>query len=184
MNEIMLLILEKVCEAIYFSMFLMTGKDIKERKFLFTAVMIFEYLMITSLIEFSIWIHILYIAMSYINLKVFYKEKAQITDIFLFMAASLILIIISMISYGIVYITIREYNVALILNRILLFGLLFLFRKNINKIYKKFYTLWNRHSKPNKIKSLTLRNISVIIFNLMFFGINLGMGMLYIVGER
>lgn len=175
MNNIILLFLEKICEAIYFSLFLIYGKNLKEKRILFIGIMIFEYLMITKLIQYNIWIHISYIIMTYINLKVLYKEKAQITDIFLFMVASIILIVVSVISYIIVQHTISIYLVALILSRLLLFLTLFVIKNKINNYYKKFYSLWNKHKNPNKIRSLTLRNISIIIFNIMFYIINIGM---------
>ena len=108
-ESIILLFLEKICEAIYFSLFLIYGKNLKEKKLLFIAIMIFEYLMITKIFEFNVWIHILYIVMTYINLKVLYKEKAQITDVFLFGIASIVLISISAISYAIIYFTISTY---------------------------------------------------------------------------
>lgn len=178
-----MLFLEKVCEAIYFSLFLIYGKNLKEKRILFISIMIFEYLMITKLIQYNVWIHISYIIMTYINLKVLYKEKAQITDIFLFGTASIILILFSMMTYIPVYLAFGNnviyfwYVVSLIANRIILALFLYFSRHLINKFYKKFYCHWNRPKQINnpKIKSLTLRNISIIIFNLMFYIINIGM---------
>ena len=175
MNEFVLLILEKVLEAIYFSLFLIFGKNIKNKRLLFIVIMIFQYLILKQFIKFNVLFQIIYTFMSFINLKVLYKDKAQITDIFLFAVASIILIITSIGSYAIIYFTIGKYIVALILNRILLFAILFLIKNKIRDLYKKFYSLWNRHKLPNKIKSLTLRNISIIIFNLMFYIVNLCM---------
>ena len=181
--ELILLFLEKILEAIYFSLFLIIGKNIKNKKLLFIGIMVFEYIMLTKFIEFNVLFQLIYTFMSFINLKVLYREKAQITDVFLFMVASLLLIAISAISYGVVYITIQEYFIALILNRILLFGLLFLLRNIIRDKYKVFCSLWNRHNIPNQIKSLTLRNISIIIFNLMFWLINIGMAFSYVLNS-
>ena len=175
MNEITLLILEKVLEAIYFSLFLIFGKGIKNKRLLFIGIMIFQYIMLTTFIEFNVVFQLIYTFLSFINLKVLYKDKAQITDVFLFAVASIILIVISIGSYAIIYFTIGKYMVALILNRILLFGVLFLLKNKIRKIYKNFYSLWNRHKLPNKMKSLTVRNISIIMFNLMFCIINICM---------
>ena len=184
MEELILIFLEKIVEAIYFAMFLIIGKNIKNKKLLFIGIMVFEYLALKHFISFSVYFQLAYTFMAYVTLKVLYKEKAQITDIFLFMAASLLLIAISAASYGIVYFTVRNYFVALILNRILLFLTLYLGRNVVKSKYKGFCSLWNRHNIPNTIKSLTVRNLSVIIFNLMFWLINLGMGMLYVVGMR
>ena len=175
MDQICLLFLEKICEAIYFSLFLIYGKKLKTKRLLFTMIMIAEYLLFKHFIKYNVLFQVSYTFMSFVNLKVLYKEKAQVTDIFLFAVASLILILISATSYGIIYFTVKEYVVALVLSRIIVFGFLFIVRNKINSVYQRFYKLWNRHNKPNKIKSLTLRNISVIIFNLMFWIINLGM---------
>lgn len=175
MSEISLLFLEKICEAIYFSLFLIYGKKLKNKRLLLTVIMIGEYLLLKHFISYNVLFQVCYTFMSFINLKVLYKEKAQVTDIFLFTTASLLLILISVLSYGIIYFTIKEYIVALILSRIIMFLFLVIVKDKINNIYKHFYKLWNRHNKPNKIKSLTLRNISIIIFNLMFWIINMGM---------
>ena len=118
MNEFVLLILEKVLEAIYFSLFLIFGKGIKNKRLLFIGIMIFQYLILKQFIKFNVLFQIIYTFMSFVNLKVLYKDKAQITDIFLFAVASIILIIISIGSYAIVYFTVGKYMVALILNRI------------------------------------------------------------------
>lgn len=172
MNELLLLMLEKICEAIYFSVFLIFGKGLKEKRLLFTCIMIVEYLMITKIIQYNIWIHISYIAITYITLKVLYKEKCQITDVFLFAFASILLILISVIC-AIFAFVINNYYIALILNRVLLFGCIFILKDKIYNLYIKFYSRWNRHNDKKKIRSLTLRNISIIIFNIMFWALNL-----------
>lgn len=184
MNEIIRLLLTKVFEAIYFSIFLIIGKNLKHKRLILTAIMIFEYLMLKQFINYDVLFQVLYTFMSYINLKVLYKEKAQITDIFLFTGASVVLIFISIFSYLVIYFTLYNYFIALILNRILLIIFLFLCKIGIRNIYLKFCSLWNRHHFPGEIKSLTLRNISIIIFNLMFWVINLCMMLTFILGER
>lgn len=175
LESIILLFLEKICEAIYFSLFLIYGKNLKEKRLLLIGTMIFQYLALKFFIKYNIGFQMSYIAITYLDLKVLYKEKAQITDIFLFMVASVILVVLSIGSYIIIQNNINIYVVALILNRILLFLTLFLIKNKINKYYKEFYSLWNKHKKPGKIRSLTLRNISIIIFNIMFYVINICM---------
>ena len=174
LQNIILLFLEKICEAIYFSLFLIYGKNLKEKRLLFIGIMIFEYVLLTSVLQYTTWIHIIYITLTYINLKVLYKEKAQITDIFLFATASIFLILISFCS-GLLHILKMKYFYALIINRIILFSFLFFIKNKINLIYKNYYLKWNRKDNMTKIRSLTLRNISVIIFNLMFYVINIGL---------
>ena len=147
---ILRLISAKLLEPIYFSLFLIIGKDLKKKRLLFTVIMIFEYIMLTSIIEFNVALQFIYTFMTYLTLKVLYKEKAQITDIFLFTAASIILIILSMFTYLTALFTYKNYFISLILNRILIFLFLYVFRKQIRNCYIKFYSLWNRRHKSKK----------------------------------
>lgn len=174
MNDITLLFLEKICEAIYFSLFLIYGKNLKEKRLLFIGIMIFEYLALKYFIKFNVLFQLSYTFMTYLTLKVLYKEKAQITDIFLFMVASIFLIVISVLCGIIIFNHLDWYIYFLILNRIIIFSFVFLTKNKLYNVYTKFFKNWNKKHNP-KIKSITLRNISVIIFNLMFYFINLCM---------
>ena len=175
MNEIIYQVLVKIAEPVYFSLFLIVGKNIKEKRLLLIAIMIFEYLALKYFIHYNVWFQLAYTFMSFVNLKVLYKEKAQVTDIFLFAAASLVLIISSILCYGLVYVTIHQYVWVILINRPLIFALIYFGKDTIREYYKKFCSLWNRHNNKNKIRSLTVRNISIIIFNIMFWLINFGM---------
>lgn len=137
--------------------------------------MVLEYLALTSILQFNIWIQIIYTFMSFVNLKVLYRDKAQITDIFLFAAASIILILISFTCGIILFSKPDLYYIMLIINRALIFGFLFIFKNKISVIYNRIIKYWNRNKEHTKIRSLTLRNISIIIFNLMFCIINIGL---------
>ena len=164
-------VLGAVPEALFFSLFLILCKDLKEKRALFALLMYVEYILIKMFISYDVWFQIIYTFMTFLILKVLYKDKAQITDIFAFAVASLVLVFISILSYMLVYYTIGVYAVAYVLNRLMLFGVLYLLRNKLKVWYKKFMNLWNR--KPNqKIRSLTVRNVSVIIFNVMFYIIN------------
>lgn len=173
--ELFRLISAKLLEPIYFSLFLIMGKDLKNKRVLLTCIMIFEYIMLKQFIHFNVAFQFIYTFMSFVNLKVLYKEKAQITDIFLFAVASIILIIISIIVFLVGKRFLESYYTAIIINRLILFSFLYFNRNRIRELYKKFYSHWNRHNNPKTIKSLTLRNISVITFNFMFWVINLCM---------
>lgn len=173
--ELFRLISAKLLEPIYFSLFLIMGKDLKNKRVLLTCIMIFEYIMLKQFIHFNVAFQFIYTFMSFVNLKVLYREKAQVTDIFLFAIASIILIIISAFTSLTAWYTYKNFFISLVINRILLFTFLYFSRNKIRELYKKFYSHWNRHNNPNVIKSLTLRNISIITFNLMFWVINLGM---------
>lgn len=161
-------------EAIYFTLFLIFTKELKEKRILFLFLMLIEYLFLSCIIKYNILLQLIYTFMTFVILKVLYREKAIITDIFVFALSSIILIAISAISYMAVFYTIGNYIVAYIIQRIMLFVTLFALKNKLNGWYRKFNSLWNR--RPNaKIRSLTIRNITIIIFNLMFYIINFGM---------
>lgn len=165
--------LGQVPEAVYFALFLIFTKSLKERRILFTILMIIDYLLLKSFIHFDVWFQVSYTIMTYVILKVLYKDKAQITDIFTFGIASIILILISIISY---FVFLGNDAIAIVINRLLTICTPILLRNKlgkINNLYKKF---WNRHNNNGKImKSTTFRAINAITFNAMFYVINFGM---------
>lgn len=168
------LFLGQVPEAIYFALFLILTKNLKNKRLLFIVIMTIEYVLSMNIKMFSTGSHVIYTILVFITLKVLYKEKAQITDVFTFGISSLILILISAISFLIF----GPDNMLLvsILSRALLFVFLLLFNKKLPKIQSLYKKLWNRNDKvKTKMKSTTFRSLNVVIFNLMFYVINLGM---------
>lgn len=170
------LLIGQIPEAIFFALFMIYAKGLKEKRILFTILMVVEYLLIMQNIYFNTYSHIIYTILTFITLKVLYKEKCQITDVFTFAIASIILILVSIISYFICWATVNNFIVATILNRLLLFLFLIIFYNKLIIIQKLYKTLWNRNDKINKkIKSTTFRSFNLFIFNIMFYLINLGM---------
>lgn len=53
------ILLGQIPEAVYFSLFLIFTKEIKEKRILFTSLMIIEYLLLLYVFPYSIWSHIL-----------------------------------------------------------------------------------------------------------------------------
>ena len=161
-ENILELVVGQLLDAIYFALFLIFTKNIKEKRLLFVFMVSVEY--------------ILFFIITYIVLKILYKERAQITDIFTMGIASLCMIVISAVIYMIIWKLFNSYPIALIVERLaIIIFMLMIYKKlpNIQKIYKK---LWNRNdSKDKKIKSTTFRAINIVIFNISFFIINLGM---------
>lgn len=168
------IILCAIPETLYFSLFMIFTKNIKTKRILLFTLMFLEYVILMITVPYNTWFHILYTFMTFVILKMLYKEKALITDIFVFTLSSIILIAISFVVYVSIMNFLNNYIVAYIIQRILLFVVVFLLKNKLNKWYIKFNSLWNR-KKKQKIRSLTVRNITIIIFNLMFYIINLGM---------
>ena len=170
------LLLGQIPEAIYFAWFMINTKQLKEKRLLYTILMIVEYLMIATVIKFSIWMQVLYTVISYVILKFLYKERAQITDVFTFTIASAVLILISAISFGIISMTIRNKIIACVIKNILMLLFIFATRNKLTNIQKLYKKLWNRNDKvKKKMKTTTFRSLNVIIFNIIFWIINIGM---------
>lgn len=167
------LLLGQIPEAVYFALFLIFTKELKTKRILFTILMAVEYLLLKSFIHFDMWFQIGYVIMTFLTLKVLYKDEAQITDVFTFGIASIILIILSAISFLIFG---PDMKLVTITNRILLISFLVLTHKSLPNIQDLYNKLWNRNDAiSKKMKSTTFRALNAVVFNLMFVVINLGM---------
>ena len=170
--DILQLLLGQIPEAIYFAVFMILAKDIRKKRVLFIILMILEYILLKQVIHFNTWFQVLYFIISFIIMKILYKDKTNITDIFTLGIASITLIFTSIPCY-----LLFTPNTILmsISNRLLLFGILFFGRNILPKIPKLYSKYWNRTNIPKNIKSTTFRALNLVIFNLMFFLINVGM---------
>jgi hypothetical protein len=174
------LFLGQIPEAIFCALFLIYAKGIKEKRIVFTIFMIAEYLLLKYSFIFSSWFHLLYIALSFLTLKVIYKEKSQITDTFLMLIAYLIVIIVSIPS-------VLLFNNILISNtiaKILLFSIIFIFRDKLKVFQNLYKKLWNRPKKNSKMKSATFRSLNIVIFNLTFVVINICMSIAIVFNNK
>ena len=75
------LIIGQIPEAIYFALFMIYAKGLKEKRILFTVLMVAEYLLLIYSFPYNWYFHIGYIVTTFFTLKVLYKEKAQIIAI-------------------------------------------------------------------------------------------------------
>ena len=163
----------QIPEAIYFSLFMIFAKGIKQKRLLFITLMILEYILTLNIIPYTIYEYILHFAVVYVTLKVLYKEKAQIIDVFIFLLSVIILGLCN-VPMLLLNNVINNIYVCCIISKAIAFILLFLFRNKLYLFYTKYCGHWNRNDKKKrKIKSLTVRNISVIFFNVTFYLMNI-----------
>ena len=102
-------------------------------------------------------------------MKFLYKDKIQIIDVFIISLAYLWLMLLSLILINFAKRDFSNYAIMYIIQRILLF-IPFIFKNKFYIIYKKYCSLWNRNDKEKRpIKSITLRNISLILLNVFIF---------------
>lgn len=167
------ILLGQVPEALYFALFIILSKNITTKRFIFIASAILEYILLMYAFPYNIWSHILYFIALYLILKLFYNDKCQITDIFTLGIASLILMICSFITYIIFGPNMLLVSIS---SRMLLFSTLIILRNKLPLIQNIYKNLWNRNDNVRKkIKSTTFRGLNVVIFNFMFYIINIGM---------
>lgn len=173
MNFIFSLILGILPEILYFTLFLINTKDIKNKKLKLFSLIAMVYFICIVIGKYKLIYYVSFIFLIYIVLKILYKEKAQIIDIFVISAAYIYVCLISFICSRFINNNYTLYYIMLIINRILLF-IPFLFKSKFHVLYKKYCSLWNRnYNKKQPIKSITLRNISLIILNSFIFLLNI-----------
>lgn len=177
--NILEIILGQLPEAVYFAIFMILVKGLKEKRFIFTISMVIEYLLVLNILPYSIWSYVLYFILSFLLLKILYKDKSNVTDIFTMGIASVIIIIVSIFSYFIVSLFSTNVIIGNLCQKAILFFIILVYKSylpKINNIYKK---LWNRSKHSYKIKSMTFRVLNLIVFNFSFVVINLGIMFYY-----
>jgi len=166
MYYVLSILLGLIPEVLFFTLFITYTKNIKEKRiklFLLLAIVYFLCVLVQNL---QILFYTLLIALFYLVLKLLYKNKIQIIDIFIISIAYLWIMLLSTVMLFLLNSDRSNYYYLYIIDRILLF-LPFIFKNKFNKIYKKYCKFWNRNDEEKRhIKSITLRNISLIAINL------------------
>ena len=102
-----------------------------------------------------------------------YTKKTQIIDVFVILISFTYLYLLSYILFLFIKDDLSNYYILYILDRIILF-IPFILNKEFNQLYKNYCKLWNRNDNEKRsIKSITLRNISLIIMNISIFILNI-----------
>ena len=165
-NFIISLLLGMFPEVLYFTMFIVLCKDIKGKRIKLFLLLALGYILLIMLCRYQFIFYVAYIIYSYLVLKFLYK--AHISDIFV-------------CSVGLGYMTISafvgslfmefNYMLSYLISRIILFSI-FILKGKFNKTYSSYLNLWNRGDNK-KIKSITLRNISLVLLNLVIVLFNI-----------
>lgn len=169
------LLLGQIPEAIFFALFMIYAKGLKEKRMLFIILMVVEYLLLKYSFKYNWLFQIGYMITTFLTLKVLYKEKSQITDVFILLIAYIIMIVSSMLIYFLIWFTINNFIIAMILHRLFLITFILIFKEKLINIQKVYKNIWNRNNNKRKIKTTTFRSINVFLFNIVFYIINLGM---------
>ena len=170
------LLLGQIPEAIFFALFMIYAKGLKEKRFLFTLLMVVEYLLTKYSFQYNWMFHITYMISVFLTLKLLYKEKSQVTDVFILLISYVFLGFFSIFSVIVGKFIFGSIMLANIICKIIIFSFIFIFNNKLIIIQNIYKNLWNRNDKQSKkIKTTTFRALNVVVFNLLFAMLNLCM---------
>lgn len=173
MQLLISILLGLIPEVLYFTMFLISTKDLKDKKIRLGILISIVYALCMFVQRYESLYYIVFVALVYIILKVLYRTKAQIIDVFVISISSIYVTILAIAALVLLKYTTVNYYFLMFINRIFLFTP-FIFKGKFNIFYKKYCKLWNRNDNEIRpIKSITLRNISLISLNLLIVIINI-----------
>lgn len=144
-------------EIFYLTMSMCYVKGIKEKRVLFYVLLLITGILYSLIMRWQLWYYLAYIASIFLIMRFLYKS--HISDLFVFMIFFAWIAITSYIGFAVS----DSIVIGYIVQRILMFGI-FIFRGKFKDWYKIYRQLWNRRD-DKRIKSITLRNISLIFFN-------------------
>ena len=165
MYYVLSILLGLIPEVLYFTLFLIYTKNLKDKRIKLFFLIAIAYFLCILVQQLVVLYYLALMVLIYLILKLLYKSKTQIIDVFIISIMCLWITILSFISILCVAPNHSNYWFVYVMDRVLLF-LPFIFKGKFNSIYKKYCQLWNRNDKEKRpIKSITLRNISLIILN-------------------
>lgn len=160
-------------EVLYFTLFITYTKNIKEKRIKLFLLISIAYFLCMICQRLIIIYYILLIICIYLSAKILYKNKIQIIDLFAISFSSFWITFISAILLLFLGENNSNYYCLYFLDRCLLF-VPFIFINKIRILYNKYCKLWNRNDNEKRpIKSITLRNISLILLNGFIFILNI-----------
>lgn len=165
-NFIVSLIFGMLPEVLYVTLSIIFVKDIKKDRLKLFGLLILGYILLIMICRYQLLFYLGYIVYVYIVLKVLYKSK--IIDLFVVSVISAYLTLMSFISFKLI----DNYVFACILNRALLFIPICLLNYRLNDVYNMYWILWDRR-EGNKIKSITVRNMSLVFINTLIIIFNI-----------
>lgn len=166
------ILLGLIPEVLFIILFLSYSKNLKEKRLLLFLIISIGYILLMVIQQFKTIYYVLFIFMMYFSLKIVYKSKTQIIDLFVASIPFMWITIVAYICFLFLNKDLTNYYILYVIDRIVLFMPL-IFKKNFHNVYKKYCKLWNRNDlEKRRIKSITLRNISLITINIIIFIMN------------
>lgn len=163
MNFIISLLLGMLPEVIYITAMTSYLEGIKAKRIRLFLLNSLGYIVLIMICRFELIFYIAYIIYLYWVLKL--NFKVHITSFFMI---SVVFSSIAWVSFICSFWS--NYYVGYIVSRVMLV-ILYLCRANFYILYRKYKACWNRNT-THKIKSLTLRNCSLVFINITIIVFN------------
>ena len=171
-NEMLLIgnIVGAILQSIFISYFIITVKEINNKRILFTFSIIVSFLLLQCIqsIERTVNLNLILGITIFFLLKIIYSSKARITDFIIYIIANIILGISSVIFALVIGMNIYGLLLSIIIPIILTHK----FRHKLIEIDRFFNKFWNRHTDKQMFKSITIRGFSTIITIIIFVIMN------------
>lgn len=73
--NILELLLGQIPEAMFFALFMIYTKELKEKRFIFIILMVLEYIFLKLILSFNIWFQVIYTCITFIILKILFMYE-------------------------------------------------------------------------------------------------------------
>ncbi len=160
-------------DTLFITFFIVTIKRIRAKKIWLFILVLLSYIICMVVKRYDVIYYTLFIILIYFSIYLVYKDKSNITDTFLIGFTLLYMFLTALVPSLFMKDNLENYYICLLINKIL-FIIPFIFMKKIRTIYNKYNEYWNRNdNKKRPIKSISVRNISLILLNVLMFFIYL-----------
>ena len=153
-------------ESAFMALVIVFSKNTREKRIALFSLILLSNIICGMLLMGSLWYHFAFMSSIYLILFILYRS--HIMDVFLITTTWLYIAIIGAFCFFVF----DNYIIGLIINRLLLLVPLLLFTNKFNAWYKIYVSLWDR-KEGNPIKSITLRNWSLVILNILMLILNM-----------
>lgn len=166
------ILLGLIPEALFFAIFVIGAKKMARADGCVPLVLLFIFAFVTlgTILAHSIWVYVVLTVIMYLIMKAV-SDKVEFIDLFLLTIPYIILAILGFVCFGIesllcmmVHNNFDILVIMTLINRALLFITLSALYPHLHKWYNAYKKVWNVH-EDNKIKSITVRNISILACN-------------------
>jgi len=163
-------IISIILESFFICFLFRRTKNIENSQVYFFIGIIISFILSSILISFNyylqIYLYIIFAVFIFLTAKILYKEKIHLLD---FLVIGYIILLATSISipFALLYKNgLISYTIFFLITRIfMIFIMFFIGRLNLNKYYNLFLELWDRRD-DGRIKAITVRNVSLVIFNI------------------